>query len=979
MCIRDRVSTQSTWDTKICSCFKKTDYLESRHCGPNEKETEEMLKVVGFKSLEEMMLKIVPPNVYDKDALKKDGDKLGEPITENDVIRKIKEMFEKNRHYKCYIGEGYYKAITPSILIRSMLENPVWYTSYTPYQAECSQGRLESLLNFQTVISELTGLPIANASLLDEGTAAAEAMALAFYANKARKNFFVSKNCFLQTIQVCQTRAKFLGINIIIDDPDTFDFEKNGKNLCGALVQSPDTFGQLKDFTGLAKTLKKHKAIPIIANDILALTISKTPAEMGFDISVGSTQRLGTPLGFGGPHASFFATVEKHLRKMPGRIIGKAKDVIGNSCYRMALQTREQHIKREKAISNICTSQALLANITAMYAIYHGPLGLTRIAKRINLLAQELKRGLIEMGYKIYNTKEGKVNFFDTVCIEVENGKAKYYVDKLLEKEINIRKINENMIGFSLDETTTMADIIELLDIFGQIDNKSYDQKRMFITNNCKDIALELSRKNKDFMKQKVFSEHQTESKLQRYIHQLQDRDISLTKSMIPLGSCTMKLNPVTTLLPLSFDSAQLHPFVPLNQALGYKELLDDFNKKLQIICKFDEFCFQPNSGAQGEYSGLLTIKNYLMANGQKQRNICLLPKSAHGTNPASAVMCGLKPVVVETKTDGSIDIADLKKNIAKNKGKVACIMVTYPSTYGVYEGNIRELINLVHEEGGQVYMDGANMNGQIGYTSPGFLNADVCHLNIHKTFSTPHGGGGPGMGPIGVKSHLIKYLPGHFQFSQERDPNSHYNSVASAPYSSASILPVGYAYVEMLGKNIKKSTEKAILNANYMKKKLQKHFKIVFEINGLNAHEFILDIRPFNKYGIKDEDVAKRLMDFGFHAPTQSFPVPGTLMVEPTESEDKGELDRYIDAFIKIRGEIQMIIDGKYDKVDNPLKNAPHSQEFVLINDWNHKYSRQEAAYPLPWVLSRGKIWPGCCRIDNVSGDKNLICKIPN
>lgn len=943
---------------------KQANEFSKRHIGPGFSETKAMLGITGNNSIEEMVSKTVPDGIRMSQLLN-----LPEAMNEYEYLQHIKDISVKNKIFKSYIGQGYYDTITPSVIMRNIFENPGWYTQYTPYQAEISQGRLESLLNFQTMVSDLTALPIANASLLDEGTAAAEAMAMFFHTlNKQdaaeRPKFFVDTEIYPQTKDVLKTRAVPIGIEIVDGDYQSAEIDSS---FFGAIVQYPNDKGAVEDYCSFIEKTHAAGAFVVMATDLLALTLLTPPGELGADAAIGSAQRFGVPLGFGGPHAAFFATKDDFKRSLPGRIIGISIDAQGNKALRMALQTREQHIKREKATSNICTAQALLANMAAMYAVYHGPEGLKNIAKRIAIFTQTIAISLQEMGYELVSDA-----FFDTIFVKTDVSAA---IKKDAEaRGINLRYAGNNLIGISIDETTAVSDLFDLISCFeNEKDTVSFeiDQDTLL------EFIPSLLKRTSAFLTHPVFNTYKSESQMMRYIKYLENKDLSLNTSMISLGSCTMKLNAATEMIPLSWTHwNKIHPFAPANQTEGYKYIIDELSKYLCEITAFDACSLQPNSGAQGEYAGLLTIKSYHEANGDHHRNIMLIPISAHGTNPASAVMAGMKVVVVKALENGYIDIEDLKVKAEANAANLSGIMITYPSTYGIYEETVKEITDIVHQHGGQVYMDGANMNAQVGLTAPGLIGADVCHLNLHKTFAIPHGGGGPGMGPICVKAHLAKHLPGHYL--SDRNGHTGINgAVSAAPFGSALVLLISYGYIRMLGPNgLKESTEFAILNANYMMARLAGKFDILYtNSNGQCAHEFIVDLRPFKKSAeIEAEDVAKRLIDYGFHAPTMSFPVPGTIMIEPTESEDKAELDRFCDALLSIREEIRAIEEGKADKKDNPLKHAPHTQFVVTANEWSHSYTRQDAAFPLPYV-SVNKFWPSVARVNNTHGDRNLIC----
>ncbi|GAB4091275.1 aminomethyl-transferring glycine dehydrogenase [Flaviaesturariibacter terrae] len=944
--------------------------FHQRHMGPDPHETAEMLKAIGAASLDELIDKTVPAGIRMQEELD-----LPPAMSEYEYLQHLKDVSLKNKVFRSYIGQGYYDTITPSVIGRNLFENPAWYTQYTPYQAEIAQGRLESLLNFQTMVSDLTALPIANASLLDEGTAAAEAMSMFFnLLNKdsqhvVRPRFFVDAETFPQTKDVVLTRAIPYGIEVVFGDYKTTPIDNS---YFGALLQYPNDKGSAEDYRAFIETVHATGAFVAMATDLLALTLLTPPGELGADCAFGSAQRFGVPLGYGGPHAAFFATKDDFKRSIPGRIIGVSIDASGNRALRMALQTREQHIKREKATSNICTAQALLANMAAMYAVYHGPDGLRNIAKRVALLAQTLANALEERGLELQHEY-----FFDTIVVKVDDVAA--VRAKAEQQQINFRYFaGTNFVGISLDETTTPSDLLDVINAFeNDSDPVAFEVEH---EGQLDTIPTALTRTS-DFLTHPVFNKHHSETKMMRYLRQLESKDYSLVHGMIPLGSCTMKLNAASEMIPLSWSHwSKIHPFVPADQAEGYGFIVKELSKYLCRITAFDACSLQPNSGAQGEYAGLLAIKGFHEANGEGHRNVMLIPISAHGTNPASAVMCGMHVVVVKALENGYIDVEDLKAKAAQHAANLAGIMITYPSTYGVYEETVTEATRIVHEHGGQVYMDGANMNAQVGLTAPGLIGADVCHLNLHKTFAIPHGGGGPGMGPICVKQHLAPHLPGHvFGHEDSAGGNSFQGAgaVSAAPYGSASILLISYGYIRMLGKDgVRKATEYAILNANYMLARLKGQFDILYtNHNGQCAHEFIVDLRPFKKTAeIEAEDVAKRLMDYGFHAPTMSFPVPGTIMVEPTESEDKAELDRFCDALLEIRKEIAAVESGAVDKKDNVLKGAPHTQAAVCSDDWSRPYSRQQAAFPLPAVQDN-KFWPSVARVNNTYGDRNLVC----
>jgi len=934
--------------------------FSSRHNGPSEKDIQEMLKVTGVNTLNELIEQTIPSDIRLDKPLE-----LDEAMNEYSFLNKFKVLSEKNKVFKSYIGMGYYDTILPSVIRKNIFENPGWYTQYTPYQAEISQGRLEALLNFQTMVIDLTGLPIANASLLDEATAAAEAMNLCYGLRKGDKSksnaIFVSDECFPQTIDVIKTRAIPHGIEVIVGDFKTFELNNN---IFAVVVQYPALKGDVYDYSDFFAKSKALKINTIICADILSLAILKSPAEIGADIAVGSTQRFGIPMGYGGPHAAYFAAKEDFKRNLPGRIIGISIDAQNNKAYRMALQTREQHIRREKATSNICTSQVLLAIMAGMFAVYHGPDGIRKIALRVNALAHILFESFKSLGYKVVNN-----NLFDTVTIEMENNKIDE-TRKLAEGlGVNFR-YSGNQISISLDETTSLEDLALILAIF---DLKK--QLKLSEINFESFIPDNISRKTAYFT-HPVFNKYHCEMDMMRYIKSLENKDLSLTGSMIPLGSCTMKLNAATEIYAIGFPGfSGIHPFAPADQTEGYKELIESFNKDICEITGFKGVSIQPNSGAQGEYTGLMVIRQYHISRGDSHRNIALIPCSAHGTNPASAVMAGMKVVVVDCDINGNIDTEDLKKKADQYKDTLSALMVTYPSTHGVFEENIIEICDYVHKCGGLVYMDGANMNAQVGLTSPAKIGADVCHLNLHKTFAIPHGGGGPGVGPIAVAEHLVNFLPGHSVVKLGTQDSI--SAVSAAPYGSVSVLPISYAYIKMMGaEGLTSATKIAILNANYVKDRLKNYYKALYTgSKGRVAHELIFDVREFKNTAHVDViDIAKRLMDYGFHAPTVSFPVAGTLMFEPTESESKYELDRFCEALISIRKEIEAIEKGEISETDNPLKNAPHTSIVVTAAEWNHPYSREQAAFPVAG-LKNNKFWPTVSRINDAYGDRNLIC----
>jgi glycine dehydrogenase len=956
-----------------------------RHIGPNDDEVRAMLREVGFEDLDSLVDAAVPRNIrLDREL------NLPEAKSEIEALAELRSISRQNKVARSFIGCGYSDCITPPVIQRNILENPGWYTAYTPYQAELAQGRLEALLNFQQMIVDLTALDIANASLLDEATAAAEAMTLCHAAVPNRKTFFVADNCHPQTIAVVQTRAKPLGIEVRIADFSHFKFDES---VFGALVQYPATDGAIYDYADFIKRAHEAGALVVVAADIMALTLLKPPGEFGADVAVGNTQRFGVPLGFGGPHAAYFATRDQHKRHMPGRLVGVSHDAEGRPAYRLALQTREQHIRRHKATSNICTAQVLLAVIASMYAVYHGPRGLRSIAESVHRLTSQLADGLRALGLKI--THE---NFFDTIRVEVES--SALILEHAQKADCNLRALGLCAVGISLDETTTARDIELLISVFRgtpvrDLRADGLDESPIRIPQS----AVRTS----EFLTHPVFNTHDTETEMLRYLKRLESRDLSLTTSMIPLGSCTMKLNATAEMFPISWpEISKLHPFAPTEQTGGYTEMCEQLENWLAEITGFEAISLQPNAGSQGEYAGLLAIREYHAARGESHRNVCLIPTSAHGTNPASAIMAGFKVVSVACLKDGDIDLADLGAKADEHARDLAALMVTYPSTHGVFEPTIREICDIVHAHGGQVYMDGANMNAQVGLCRPGDYGADVCHLNLHKTFCIPHGGGGPGIGPIGVARHLVPYLPREFILDPETgrvlfgdgergkrpssEDSSHYchgggngGNVAAAPYGSASILTITWMYIRMMGaEGLKRASEIAILNANYIAKRLDPYFPVLFKgKRGLVAHECIVDLRQWKNADIEVEDVAKRLMDYGFHAPTVSWPVAGTMMIEPTESEPKHELDRFCDAMISIHAEMEAIAKGKMKRENNILKNAPHTARQIASEKWDRPYTREQAAFPAPWTREH-KFWPVVGRIDNVYGDRNLFCSCP-
>tara|TARA_R100001143_G_scaffold63310_1_gene69656 strand:+ start:15287 stop:18205 length:2919 start_codon:yes stop_codon:yes gene_type:complete len=948
--------------------FEKEKF-SSRHIGPDESSVQEMLEVIGADSVEQLMNETVPEKIRLKKSLN-----LPDALSETEYLKNIKEISLKNKIFKNFIGMGYYETITPNVILRNVLENPGWYTAYTPYQAEIAQGRLEALINFQTMVTDLTGMEIANASLLDEGTAAAEAISMLYSQRKGPKRksankYFVSENCHPQTMAVIRSRMEPLDIEIQIGNPA--DLDVTDPNLFGILLQYPDTFGIVKDLKGLIDAAKENNLYTTVAADLLSLTLITPPGEMGADVVVGTTQRLGVPMGYGGPHAAYFATKEEFKRQIPGRIIGVTKDAEGNAAYRMALQTREQHIRREKATSNICTAQVLLAVIAGFYAVYHGPAGLKRIASRIHGLTKLTASGLKSMGLNVINE-----HFFDTITIKgLTTDEIKRVKEKAETRSVNFRYLPD-AIGVSFDETKSLSDVEEVLSIFSEALNK---QSGFDVIAESQKVQVQypdaLARKS-DYLDHPVFNQFHSEHEMLRYLKELENRDLDLTHSMISLGSCTMKLNATTEMIPLTWpEFGSIHPFAPTDQAEGYHQLFNELDSWLSEITGFDKVSLQPNSGAQGEYAGLLTIRGYHLANNDHKRVVTIVPSSAHGTNPASAVMAGMDVVVTKCDEKGNIDLDDLKEKAEKYSDRLAALMVTYPSTHGVFEEDIREICEIIHTHGGLVYMDGANMNAQIGWTSPATIGADVCHLNLHKTFCIPHGGGGPGMGPIGVVEKLKPFLPGHDVIpigGEHAMP-----AVASAPWGSASILTISHAYIRMMGADgLKRATEIAILNANYIKDRLKDHYPILYTgKSNRSAHEFIIDLRGFKQsVGVEAVDIAKRLMDYGFHAPTMSFPVPGTLMIEPTESESKAELDKFCDAMIGIRNEIREVEDGTADREENVLKHAPHTMRVVMNPDWDRPYSREKAVFPEA-NLRFNKFWPAVSRVDDAYGDRNLIC----
>jgi glycine dehydrogenase len=932
-----------------------------RHIGLSQADIESLLDQLGYKDLEELSKSVLPENIFIDQKLE-----LNDAMSEQDALKAIKEISKANSVYRSFIGQGYYGTITPKVILRNVFENPGWYTSYTPYQAEISQGRLEALINFQTMVADLTGFEIANASLLDEATAAAESMTLADRVGKSKsQKFFIDQNCFPQTISVVTARAKPIGIEVIVGDPQKL-IDLTEETYFGALLQYPGNDGAITDFSQEIKSIHENNGLVIMATDLLALTMLKSPGELGADIAIGSSQRFGVPLGFGGPHAAFMASKEQYKRSLPGRLIGASIDVDGRTAYRLALQTREQHIRREKATSNICTAQALLAIMAGFYAAYHGPEGLKQIAQSVHLKAIALAKEINELGYALRSS-----NFFDTVTVHTKS-QTKEVFSAAQKQLMNIRMLDENHISISLDETTSDLEVQSIAKLFNGIAKKEKAVSSFDLPNNIL--------RSSEYLTHPVFHLYRTETEMLRYIRKLCDKDIALDRAMIPLGSCTMKLNATSEMIPVGWEEfSNIHPYAPQDQVAGYKILIKDLEAKLSKITGYAAVSLQPNAGSQGEYAGLLAIDAFHRSNGDQQRKICLIPESAHGTNPASAQMAGMKVVPISCDKKGNIDLEDLKEKATHHSDELAAIMITYPSTHGVFETTVSEVCKIIHDHGGKVYIDGANLNAMVGLCKPGEFGGDVSHLNLHKTFCIPHGGGGPGVGPIGVVEDLAPHLPSdpltYKQTSKSVGP------VAATNFGSASILPISWMYIQMMGASgLRKATQVAILNANYIAQKLSSHYKILYTgKNGLIAHECILDIRPLKELcGVEVDDIAKRLIDFGFHAPTMSFPVPGTLMIEPTESESLVELDRFIEAMISIRNEINQIEEGTYSIEDSPLRNAPHCAEKVTSDNWQYKYSRSIAAYPAK-LKGRNKYWPPIGRVDNVYGDKNLMCSCPS
>ena len=941
--------------------LRKSEFI-SRHIGPSLEDQAKMLQFVGYDNMQSFIEAIVPNSILEKEQLD-----VRDSVSEHKALEILHEIASKNQIYKSFIGMGYYGTYTPNVILRNILENPGWYTAYTPYQPEVAQGRLEMLLNFQQLIIDLTKMDIANASLLDEGTAAAEAVALCQRLDKDNlQKIFIAETCNPQTIDVVKTRAEPFGLEVIIGN--TQDLEKAGNILC-AIIQYPDTYGVIGDVENVIKQIQSQKGKAIVVADILSLLLLKAPGEMNADIVVGTSQRFGIPMGYGGPHAAFFATKDAYKRAMPGRIIGVSQDKNKDQALRMALQTREQHIRREKATSNICTAQALLSIMAAAYAIYHGPKGLKHIAERTcgfaNSFASEVKKK-----YTIVSD-----HFFDTVCV-ITGKETNNILQSANAHKINLRKVSDDKISLSFDETTEIADLNNLFKIFGL--NAEMKDIGDVVTPS---IPSNLKRTS-DYMSHPVFNSYHSEHEMLRYLKRLEDKDIALNRSMIALGSCTMKLNAVAEMIPVTWpEFGGLHPFAPIEQTQGYQTLFNDLKQMLSEITGFTGISLQPNAGAQGEYAGLMTIRKFHLANGDTDRNICLIPSSAHGTNPASAQMAGMKVVVINCDNEGNVDVKDLEAKAILHSKNLAALMVTYPSTHGVFEESIKEICKIIHDHGGQVYMDGANLNALVGIAKPGLFGPDVCHMNLHKTFCIPHGGGGPGMGPIGVNKHLEPFLPNHQVIKENSGPATGMGAVSAAPWGSASILPISWMYIRMMGsKGLRQATEVAILSANYMSKKLEGHYKTLYKgKKGLVAHECIIDLRPIKAdSGISEEDIAKRLIDYGFHAPTMSWPVAGTLMIEPTESESLQELDRFCDSLINIRKEIKMVESKVFDALDNPLKNAPHTYLELSHDSWEHPYTREQAAFPLSF-LKQNKFWAPVARVDNVYGDRNLVCSCPS
>ncbi|EPW6841329.1 aminomethyl-transferring glycine dehydrogenase [Vibrio parahaemolyticus] len=947
--------------TELLQSLSTQNEFVGRHNGPKLSDQQKMLEAINAVSLDALISETVPANIRLEQPMT-----LAEAKSEADMLATMKQFAKQNQVKRTFIGQGYYNTFTPNVILRNVLENPGWYTAYTPYQPEISQGRLESLLNFQQMVIDLTGMEIANASLLDEATAAAEAMTLCKRAGKSKSNvFFVADDVHPQTIEVVKTRAKFIGFEVLVGSLESLPEQ----DVFGALVQYPSTTGEVRDLTDIIAKAQANKTLVTVATDLLASTLLKPAGEMGADVAIGSAQRFGVPMGYGGPHAAFMATRDKHKRTMPGRVIGVSIDAKGNQALRMAMQTREQHIRREKATSNICTAQALLANMASFYAVYHGAEGLRTIARRTHHMTAILAAGLTKAGFELAHN-----SFFDTITINTGEKTQDLYT-KALAADINLRVL-PGKLGISLDETTTVADVEALFAVFGVKEDVAALSTE--IAGNEFAAIPEALRRTSEYLTHPVFNTYHSETQMMRYLKQLENKDFSLTHGMIPLGSCTMKLNAAAEMIPITWpEFGSIHPFAPAEQAAGYAALAKDLKEKLCEITGYDAFSLQPNSGASGEYAGLIAIQRYHESRGEGHRNVCLIPSSAHGTNPATASMVSMRVVVVKCDDEGNIDIDDLAAKIEKHKDNLSSIMITYPSTHGVYEEKVKEVCEMVHSAGGQVYLDGANMNAQVGLTSPGFIGSDVSHLNLHKTFCIPHGGGGPGMGPIGVKSHLAPFLPGHIENGVEGEDFA----VSAADFGSASILPISWAYIAMMGEaGLSNATKVAILNANYVMERLRPHYPVLYRgKNGRVAHECIIDIRPLKEEtGISEEDIAKRLMDYGFHAPTMSFPVAGTLMVEPTESEDLAELNRFCDAMISIREEMTKVKNGEWPLENNPLVNAPHTQVDLSAEEWDRPYSRELGCFPSKATKS-WKYWPTVNRVDNVYGDRNLICSCPS
>ncbi len=945
--------------------LEQTDDFISRHIGPHPQDKQAMLRTLGLGSMDEMVDKVVPPAIRSQAPLA-----LDDGCTEDKALRRLRTIAAKNKTYKSFIGMGYYDCHTPTVILRNVLENPAWYTSYTPYQAEISQGRLEAVLNFQTMVADLTGMELANSSMLDEGTAAAEAMALCQRTSKSKATtFFVSADCHPQTIEVIRTRARTLGIEIVVGDHRQ---DLGERDVFGVLLQYPATNGEIHDYSEVVAECHAKQALVVVAADLLSLTLLAPPGAFGADVAIGTTQRFGVPLGYGGPHAAYLATNEAYKRAIPGRLVGVSVDSHGDVAYRMALQTREQHIRREKATSNICTAQALLAVMAGLYATYHGPEGLRTIAERAHRLTVILGEGLQKLGFEVLTQA-----FFDTIFVRTGD-RTNAIHEAARRSRINLREVDAQTIGISLDETTTRQDVEALWEVFSGEQETALSVAELEASTSDKIPAA--LRRSGEILSHPVFHMYRSETEMLRYLRRLSDKDLALDRSMIPLGSCTMKLNATTELIPITWEAFNgIHPFVPLDQAQGYQQLIAELEQMLCAVTGYDAVSLQPNAGSQGEYAGLLAIRAYHENRGEGHRDICLIPSSAHGTNPASAQLAGLKVVVVGCDEGGNVDVGDLQAKAAQHSDNLAAVMVTYPSTHGVFEDAITEICDVVHKHGGQVYIDGANMNAMVGLCAPGVFGGDVSHLNLHKTFCIPHGGGGPGVGPIGVRAHLAPFLPGYAVVNAPDAPST-VGPVAAAPWGSASILPITWAYIAMMGREgMTEASRAAILNANYIAKRLSDHYPVLYTgANGMVAHECIIDLRPIkDAVGITVDDVAKRLIDYGFHAPTMSFPVAGTLMIEPTESEPKEELDRFCDAMIQIRDEIRAVETGVFDPEDNPLKNAPHTAAALTAETWSHPYSREQAVFPVAG-LRDGKYWPPIGRVDNGYGDRHLVCTCP-